>query len=95
MASPAINPAPQPAGGPPQGAPGGGAGVSQGTSWLEAFRSAPMPQKLQMLTMGAQIVSSEDPATAPMMREVQNQCRQATMKMIQNRQATQQATPQI
>ena len=30
-----------------------------------------------------------------MMREVQNQVRMATMKMIQQRAATQQATPQI
>jgi hypothetical protein len=45
--------------------------------------------------MDAQSIAGDDPTTAPMMREVQNQVRMATMKMIQQRQATQQATPQI
>jgi hypothetical protein len=45
--------------------------------------------------MDAQSISADAPEAAPMMREVQNQVRMATMKMIQQRQATQQATPQI
>jgi hypothetical protein len=52
-------------------------------------------QKLARLAMDAQKIASESPETAPMMREVENQVRQATMKMIQQRQAQQQATPQI
>lgn len=45
--------------------------------------------------MDAQKISADSPETAPMMREIQNQVRMATMKMIQQRQQTQQATPQI
>jgi len=45
--------------------------------------------------MDAQSIASDAPETAPMMREVQNQVRMATMKLIQQRQASQQATPQI
>lgn len=45
--------------------------------------------------MDAEAISAAAPETAPMMREVANQIRMATMKMIQQRQATQQATPQI
>jgi hypothetical protein len=45
--------------------------------------------------MDAQKIAQEAPECAPMMREVQNQVRMATMKMIQQRAATQQATPQI
>ena len=52
-------------------------------------------QKLARLAMDAQSISSESPEAAPMMREIQNQVRMATMKMIQQRQQTQQATPQI
>lgn len=52
-------------------------------------------QKLARLAMDAQSIASDAPETAPMMREIQNQVRQATMKMIQQRQAQQQATPQI
>jgi len=47
------------------------------------------------MAMDAQAIASESPETAPMMREVQNQVRMAMMKMIQQRQATQQATPPI
>jgi hypothetical protein len=50
---------------------------------------------LARLAMDAQKIASESPETAPMMREIQNQVRMATMKMIQQRQATQQQTPQI
>lgn len=82
MASPAITPAPQAAGGPQQ-APPSGAGAGGPA------------QKLARLAMDAQSIASESPETAPMMREVQNQVRMATMKMIQQRQATQQATPSI
>ena len=52
-------------------------------------------QSLARLAMDAQKIASESPETAPMMREIQNQVRMATMKMIQQRQATQQQTPQI
>jgi hypothetical protein len=45
--------------------------------------------------MDAQGIAGDEPSTAPMMRAVQDQVRQATMKIIQQRQATQQATPQI
>jgi len=45
--------------------------------------------------MDAQQISSESPETAPMMREIQNQVRMAMMKMIQQRQSAQQATPPI
>jgi hypothetical protein len=45
--------------------------------------------------MDAQKIAADSPETAPMMREVQNQVRMATMKIIQQKQQTQQATPQI
>jgi hypothetical protein len=45
--------------------------------------------------MDSQKIAANSPETAPMMREVQNQVRMATMKMIQQRAATQQATPSI
>ena len=45
--------------------------------------------------MDAQAISGESPETAPMMREVQNQVRMAMMKMIQQKQQAQQATPPI
>jgi hypothetical protein len=50
-------------------------------------------QSLAKLAMDAQKISEENPETAPMMREVQSQVRQATMKMIQMRQQAQQQTP--
>lgn len=83
MGSPAISPAP-PSAGPQQGPPGGGGAPQGGTA-----------QSLARLAMDAQKIAGDAPETAPMMREVQNQVRMATMKMIQQRQATQQATPQI
>jgi len=52
-------------------------------------------QSLARLAMDAQKIAADAPETAPMMRAIQDQVRQATMKMIQQRQATQQATPQI
>ncbi|MGA8148201.1 MAG: hypothetical protein WB870_11590 [Gallionellaceae bacterium] len=57
--------------------------------------AAPLPQKLARLAMDAQAISSESPETAPMMREIANQVRMAMMKMIQQRQQSQQATPPI
>jgi hypothetical protein len=50
---------------------------------------------LAKLAMDAQKIAGSSPEAAPMMREVQNQVRMATMKIIQQRQATQQQTPQI
>lgn len=88
MASPAITPGPPaagatpPAGGPtPTPQPGGGGGNAM--------------QDLAKLAMDSKKIAGDSPETAPMMREVENQVRQATMKLIQQRQATQQATPQI
>jgi hypothetical protein len=72
------------------GAPGAGAGASQPSP-----QTGGPAQKLGRLAMDAQSIASEMPEAAPMMREVQNQVRMATMKMIQQRQQTQQATPQI
>jgi hypothetical protein len=45
--------------------------------------------------MDAQNIAGDDPTTAPMMRAIQDQVRQATLKMIQNKQQAQQASPQI
>lgn len=85
MASPAIN-STQSAGGPPQqgGAPGGGSGT-QGN----------VTQDLARLSMDAEKIAGDNPETAPMMRAVQDQVRQATLKIIQMRQAAQQQSPQI
>lgn len=91
MATNPITPQPPVAGGAPQGgAPGAGGSPSPG-----GMQAGGTAQKLARLSMDAQSISSESPETAPMMREVQNQVRMATMKMIQMRQATQQATPPI
>ena len=84
MATTAINPAPSSG---PQMGPGAGAAPSP--------QMGGTAQKLARLAMDAQQIAAENPETAPMMREVQNQVRQATMKMIQMRQQTQQATPAI
>ena len=91
MASPASPLTPPAAGGPPPGGPPpmGGAGASGQPGGGGAAQS------LARLAMDAQKIASESPETAPMMREIQNQVRMATMKMIQQRQATQQQTPQI
>ena len=91
MASPASPLTPPAAGGPPSGGPPpmGGAGASGQPGGGGAAQS------LARLAMDAQKIASESPETAPMMREIQNQVRMATMKMIQQRQATQQATPAI
>jgi hypothetical protein len=43
----------------------------------------------------AQKIAQDNPETTPMMREVGNQVRLATMKLIQMRQQTRQQTPQI
>lgn len=55
----------------------------------------PPAQMLAKLAMDANKISEIVPEAAPMMREVQNQVRMATMKMIQQRTAQQQASPQI
>ncbi len=91
MASPASPLTPPTAGGPPPGGPPpmGGAGASGQPGGGGAAQS------LARLAMDAQKIASESPETAPMMSEIQNQVRMATMKMIQQRQATQQQTPQI
>ena len=92
MASPASPLTPPAAGGPPPGGPPpmGGAGASGPPTG-----GGGAAQSLARLAMDAQKIASESPETAPMMREIQNQVRMATMKMIQQRQATQQATPAI
>lgn len=53
------------------------------------------PQALAKLALDSQQIAADSPETAPMMREIQNQVRMATMKVLQMRQASQQATPQI
>lgn len=95
MASPAQTPMPPNAGGAaPQGAAPGAGGIHP--SIPDAIgQSGGTAQKLAKLAMDAQKISSDDPSTAPMMREVQNQVRLATVKMIQQRAASQQQTPQI
>jgi hypothetical protein len=90
MGSPALTPAP-PAGGPPQAAPGAGPGAPP----PGGGDKGPVAQRLARLAMDAQGISGDAPETAPMMRAIQDQVRQATMKMIQNKQQTQQASPQI
>jgi len=92
MASTASPLTPPAAGGPPPGGPPpmGGAGASGPPTG-----GGGAAQSLARLAMDAQKIASESPETAPMMREIQNQVRMATMKMIQQRQATQQATPAI
>lgn len=93
MATSPISPQPTAAGGasPQGGAPGAGGSPSPGGS----PQGGGAAQKLARLAMDAQGIASESPETAPMMREIQNQVRMATMKMIQMRAATQQQTPQI
>ena len=95
MATPSTLPMP-PNSGSPQGAPGAGGSPSSGASSPGGSpQGGGAVQKLARLAMDAQAIASESPETAQMMREVQNQVRMATMKMIQQRQATQQQTPQI
>lgn len=86
--NPLMSGSPAPGGAP---SPGGVAGAPP----QSPSAGAPLPQKLARLAMDAQAISSESPETAPMMREVQNQVRMAMMKMIQQKQQAQQATPQI
>lgn len=52
-------------------------------------------QKLAKLSADAQALANELPPAAPMMREVVNQIRQATMQLIQQQRQAQQPTPQI
>ena len=82
--------APTPPGGAMPGAspsPGGAPGANPS--------AAPLPQKLARLAMDAQAIAGESPETAPMMREIANQVRMAMMKMIQQRQQSQQTAPPI
>lgn len=88
MGSPAISPAPPAAGGP--SAPGAGPSAPP-----QGGDKGPIAQRLARLALDAQGISGDSPETAPMMREIQNQVRMATMKMIQQRQQTQQASPAI
>ena len=52
-------------------------------------------QRLAKLSSDAQQIASELPSTAPMMREIQNKVREATMQLIQQQRQAQQPTPQI
>jgi len=93
MASPSM---PMPGGAPPSpgGAPGAPPpGLSAAASAVHDQNSP--TQDLIKLNMDAQKIAQDNPATAPMMKEIGNQVRLATMKMIQARQQQQQATPQI
>jgi hypothetical protein len=45
--------------------------------------------------MDAQKIAQDSPETAPMMREIGNQVRMATMKLLEMRQQKQASTPQI
>ena len=92
MASPAVTPAsPQTGAQPLPGGAQAGAGAAAGG----ASQAGGTAGKLARLAMDAQGIASDAPETAPMMREIQNQVRMATMKMIQMRQAAQQQTPAI
>jgi hypothetical protein len=62
---------------------------------LSQFMALPPLQRLSFFAMASDKNSSENPETAPMMREIQNQVRMAMTKMIQSRQSAQQTTPQI
>ena len=73
---------------PPQ--PGAGGPPPQAMQQLQ-----PPAQMLAKLAMDANKIAEIAPEAAPMMREVANQVRMATMKMIQQRSAQQQASPQI
>ena len=77
------------------GAPPTGGAAPPAAGAAPPGAGAALPQKLARMAMDAQSISSESPETAPMMREIQNQVRMAMMKMIQQRQSAQQATPPI
>lgn len=92
--APQITP-PSPAG---LGPGGGGVAPPQpgaGPSPAATQQLQPPAQLLAKLAMDANKIAELVPEAAPMMREVQNQVRMATMKMIQQRSAQQQASPQI
>lgn len=77
-----------PSSGSPQ--PGGGpAGASPDAS------QSPAMAVFARIAMLSQQAASQYPEAAPMMREVQNSVRQATMKVIQGQSAPSQPTPQI
>ena len=52
-----------------------------------------MAQRLARLSMDAQGIAGDSPETAAMMREIQNQVRMATMKIIQQKQQTRRMAP--
>lgn len=62
---------------------------------MMAAQLQPPAQMLAKLAMDAQKVAEVVPEAAPMMREVQNQVRQATMKLIQAKASQMQQAPQI
>lgn len=91
MASPAQSPMDPGAGSPPTPGPSGPIAAA-----ADATHDAGGPtQALIKLAMDAKKISEDHAETAPMMREIQNQVRMATMKVIQSRQQTQQSAPQI
>ena len=80
-----------PGGTPP---PPGGASAASAAADVTHDPNSPT-QDLIKLTMDAKKIAQDAPETAPMMREIENQCRMATLKLIQKRQAAQQQAPQI
>lgn len=95
MGTPAITPAP-PQGGPDQGPPPGGAPQPGGVLHMAGNQDFLDPaKKLAKLAEDAKDIAEAIPASAPMMREVANQVRMATMKLIQQHSQPQQPTPQI
>ena len=111
MGSPAPTPQLQPPPGPglggdsssgappanPPSGPGAGPGPAGpgGMNPMMASQLQPPAQMLAKLAMDAQKVAEVVPEAAPMMREVQNQVRQATMKLIQAKASQMQQAPQI
>jgi hypothetical protein len=92
VGTPAITPAPP--SGPDQG-PGGGA-PPQGMAQMAGDQNFLDPaKKLAKLAVDAKDIAEAIPSSAPMMREVQKQCQQATMKLMQVHSQSQQQTPQI
>ena len=81
MATPALTPSP--AQGPQ---PGPQASPTPGGAGMGVFAR---------IAQQAQEATQQFPEAAPMMREVANQCRLATMKAIQQRSQPQGPTPQI
>ena len=61
---------------------------------MMAAQVQPPAQMLAKLAMDAQKIAEVLPEAAPMMREVQNKVREATMKMIQAKASQMQQAPQ-